>query len=597
MRAARAAGPGASRRAIGARVIEGLPVLHFLRPQWLLGLLLLPLLASWWRARRRRQSVWRGLVDPHLLPHLLDPSQGARGTGALVAALAAGALAILALAGPAWRQVAQPLSHAQAPLVVALDLSSSMLAADVPPSRLLQARGKLATLLRERRGGQLALVAYAGDAFTVAPLTDDVANVALFLDALAPDVMPIDGQDAGRAILASMRLLRQAGFDRGDILLLTGHADANARLAAEQAVREGYRVSALGLGSATGAAYRDAEGRIAHARLDAASLRRLAAAGHGRYAALTADAGDLRALGVLDPAPADGGARGSGGRQWQDEGYWLLPPLMLLALFAFRRGTAAAAILLLVAMPLAPVRAAADGTAWRRPDQAAHARMERGAAAYRKGEFAQAESEYRGVRGADAHYNRGNALARQGRFEEAIAAYDAALRAQPGMPDALANRRAVEAAMRRQSRGGDPERPPSQPGQRGGQQQGSQQGNEQGNQQAGAGQAPSAPRPPPTQQRDAARQPAQSAGKPADAQAQRAADAAQRARMQRALEQARKEAARAEAAPQRRAETAAERERRLANEAWLRRVPDDPGGLLRTKFRLEYERRQAQGSP
>ena len=131
------------------------------------------------------------------------------------------------------------------------------------------------------------------------------ANVALFLDVLAPDVMPVDGQRADRAIAVSMRLLEQAGADRGDILLLSDHADAAAHAYAASAVRAGYRVSALGLGRAAGAPYRDRDGRIGQARLDEASLRTLAGNGGGRYSALTTDDADLRALGVLDPQQVD----------------------------------------------------------------------------------------------------------------------------------------------------------------------------------------------------------------------------------------------------------------------------------------------------
>ena len=161
--------------------LDALPSLHFLRPHWLWALLLLPLAAWWWQRRRRRASAWRGLVDPHLLPHLLVPGNTRGSLFALVAVLLALVLAVVALAGPAWRKVAQPLWQVRAPLVVALDLSSATLANDLPPSRLAQARAKLATLLRERAGGQVGLVAYAGDAFTIAPLdqfvTDALAEV------------------------------------------------------------------------------------------------------------------------------------------------------------------------------------------------------------------------------------------------------------------------------------------------------------------------------------------------------------------------------------------------------------------------------------
>lgn len=574
--------------------------LHFVRPHWLWALLALPLLAWWWRARQQRASVWRGVVDPHLLPHLLEPGADRHTRGALALALLACTLAVVALAGPAWRKVEQPLWQTRAPLVIALDLSSAALANDLPPSRLLQARAKLAMLLRERRGGQVGLVAYAGDAFTVAPLTDDAGNVALFLDVLAPDVMPVDGQRADRAIAVAMRLLQQAGATGGDILLLGDHADAAAQAYAARAARAGYRVSALGVGNAAGAPYRDRDGRIGRARLDAGSLRALAAAGNGRYAALTADAADLRALGVLDPQQAGSGSTGGkAGASWQDEGYWLLPPLLLLGLFAFRRGAGGMAVLVLcIALP---VRAAeVQGTPWRRPDQVAHARMEDGAAAYRKGDFARAAEAYGAVDGADAHYNRGNALARQGDYEGAIAAYDQALRLNPGMADALANKRAVEAAMKRKpppgqqgSRGKQDKPQQSQGGQQGrqsdaspkqsGQQSGEQQQQDSKSRNENSPEQSQTPQPQPT--------------KPADAQAQQAADAAQRARMQRALAEAQRGQAPSQARKQAqaRAETPVERERRLANEAWLQRVPDDPGGLLRAKFRLEYERRQREG--
>src|SRR5690606_7587138 len=171
-------------------------------------------------------------------------------------------LAVLALAGPSWRQIEQPLWETRTPLVIVLDLSSRSSATDLPPSRLLQARAKLATLLRERKGGEVALVVYAGDPFTVAPLTDDAGNVALFLDALAPEIMPVDGQNAGRALAWSAGLLQQAGAHDGDILLLSDRADAAASAEAVRIRAAGHRVSVIGLGTPQGTAYRRRDGRI-----------------------------------------------------------------------------------------------------------------------------------------------------------------------------------------------------------------------------------------------------------------------------------------------------------------------------------------------
>jgi Ca-activated chloride channel family protein len=580
--------------------------LHLLRPHWLWALLALPALWALWRMRQRNDNVWKGVVDAHLLPHLLE--QGGKAVrGALWVGALGYVIAILALAGPSWRQSEQPLWQSHSPLVIALDLSSSIAASDLPPSRLLQARAKLATLLRERAGGQVALVAYAGEAFTVAPLTDDAANVALFLDALEPDVMPVDGQQPGKAIAWSVRLLQQAGFERGDIVLISDHADAAANGAAAEALRQGYRVSALGLGTAAGAPYRTAEGRIAQARLQAGTLRALSAAGGGRYRTIATDDSDLRALELLVPRETDASAaRGKKGLAWQDDGYWLLPPLMLLALFAFRRGGAFAAIVFCLCLPLAmPSTArAAENDWWQRTDQREHARIEQGANAYRKGDYAVAEQAFTGINSADAWYNQANALAKQGKYDEAIAAYDQALKRQPKMEDAIENRKVVDAARKRKPQGGQ--------NQNQNQDQGKQKDQQQKSGHAGDGKTE--PKQQPSDAQDKARNPQQTPPKTgagqtpeqprtpqqqaADAKAQQAADAAQRQRMQQAMAQAGKQSAQAgkdDAQAAQATETPEQRERRQAVEAWLRRVPDEPGGLLKTKFQLEYERRQKEG--
>ena len=584
---------------------EALAQLQFLRPGWLWALLALPLIAAGWWWQRRRASLWRQYVDPHLLPHLLEPGATRRDLGGLLVRLLGWSLAVLALAGPSWRQAEVPLQSQGDALVVALDLSDAMLAPDLPPSRLLQARAKLAALLRERVDGETALVAFADDAYTVAPLTADPQNIALFLDALAPDVMPLDGHRPERAIAASVRLLQQAGHGTGQILLLSHAADAEAAAAAARATAAGYRVSVLGLGQPAGASFRARDGGLRSSHLDAASLQRVAAAGGGDYATLTTGNEDLAALrlreGEATPAAA-GQVRGQA-RIARDEGWWLLPPLMLLALLAFRRGAAIAVLAACMLLPLPGLHAAAPapapaGTAWLRADQAAHARARAALEAYRAGRYDEAAQAWRTLPGADAAYNRGNALARAGRLDEALEAYDVSLRERPDMADAIANRAVVEAALRRQppSGGGQARQRPEGGDEREGSNQddGGQspasQGQSGGEQESGsaspAGPADEdqVPTSPPPQRRDG--------------QGQAEADAAQRQRMQQAQEDGGRPAEqgeRVEGDPDH-AETEAERERRQAAEAWLRRVPDDPGGLLRARFRLEHERRQGGGS-
>ncbi|PBJ82976.1 hypothetical protein CMZ84_11975 [Lysobacteraceae bacterium NML93-0399] len=576
-----------------------LDMVQFARPAWLWALCALPLLVwIWWR-QRRAQGAWQQAVDPHLLAHLLQARPDRRGLIGLAGWLLTALLAVLALAGPGWRETDVPLEAAgPAPLVVAIDLSSASTASDLPPSRLLQARAKLAHLLQARDGGQVALVAYAGDAFTVAPLTDDARNVALYVDALSPDVMPEDGQRADRAIAHAAALLRQGQAMRGDILLLTGDADAAAIAEAGVAARMGYRVSVLGLGTAAGAAYRDGAGALVHARLDAAAVQALATAGGGRFHALSIDDADLQALGVLDPDPttvAGEGRAATTGTRLRDEGYWLLLPVLALVLLAFRRGAGLACLAMCALLPaIFPLPASAAppaATPWQRADQVAHARMQAGAAAYADARYDEALDAWTALPGADAAYNRGNALARMGRFDAAIAAYDEALQMQPGMADAQANRAAVLAARDR--------KPPPGPGQdpRAPQRPRSGDTPRQGDtgdpseDASDSGQA-AGPTPPPGAD---ARDPATpDTDPPPDAQAQRDADAEQRAHMQRALD-GQADAPPEQAPAQPLASDTSGDEREQANAAWLRRVPDDPGGLLRAKFRLEHQRRVRGG--
>lgn len=564
--------------------------LVLLRPHWLWALLALPVLGWLWRSRRKRSSVWRGQVDAHLLPHLLEVRTGRRSRLAAIAAALAYLIAVFALSGPSWRQSEQPLWQGRTPLVIALDLSSRMLASDLPPSRLAQARAKLASLLRQRDGGQIGLVVYADDAYTVAPMTDDPRNLAVFLDALAPEVMPGDGQRSDRAIAWSAQLLRQAGFERGQILVLSDRADGREHRAAVQAAADGYTVSVLGLGTAAGAAYQRPDGRIVMARMDVDSLRSLAADGGGRYATITPDDSDLRALRILAPGAADGGiGQGEKTLTREDNGYWLLPALLLLALLGFRRRSGVAAVLMLCLwLPIAPGHA--QGL-WQRADQAEHARMEQGTQAYRKGEFERAAELYRRNPGADAQYNLGNAMARQGRYQEAIDAYDRALKLKPGMDDAIANKRAVEAAMKR--------KPPPNKGDKGDSK--SQPKDDKPND---PNQGDSPPKDDPSKQpskqppKPDQADPSKAQQPPKDPEAQRKADAAQRERVQRELErQAKQDAKQGDSKPagqprEAKPLTPAQREQHAANDAWLKRVPDEPGNLLREKFKLEYERRQ-----
>ena len=618
------------------------PEFHFLRPGWLLLLPLIPVLLFWLARARRDRRRWEAVCDPALLPHVLlaaPPQDRRRWPGVLIGLAAL--LGVTALAGPAWERLPQPVFRSESAVVVALDLSRSMAASDLSPSRLERARYALRDLLSARREGQTGLVVFAADAFVVSPLTDDVRTIEAQVPALEPDLMPTQGSRPERAIELAARLLSQAGAGRGEILLLTDGAaePAAAAQAAREAAALGYTVSVLGVGTATGAPVpdpdggfvTDASGGIVIARLDADALGRLARGGDGVYAALDGGPFDAaRLAGRWQRAGERGAETGRTADAWLDRGPWLAALIVPFALLGFRRGALALAACAL--LPLAPdARAAGWEDLWLRPDQRAAAALEAGdaaaaselfvdrrwraAAAYRAQDYAVAAAALDGLDDPESLYNRGNALARAGRFEEAVRSYERALEQSPDHEDARHNLDLIR-NLQQQSAGGG-EGAPDQDGEgepRPGDEarraadgqdgQDGQRGGDPGERQAGSAGDEAG------DSRDQA-----AGGENAQAAAGRAGrrgdpdrlGEAERAALERDAERARAQAqagaprdeppAREDAPPGERdgglAAASEPDEAAQATEQWLRRIPDDPGGLLRRKFYYQYRERGA----
>jgi len=467
-----------------------LPQFHFLQPWWLAALALLPLL--WWLGVRRGSALTElsRLVDPELLPFLLRGRAANRHVPLWLFAVG-WTLCALALAGPTWSRVQQPLYASRAAQVVAISLSQHMLARDVAPSRLDRVRYKAHDLLASNRDGLNALIAYAGEAFVVAPLTSDASSLSDLLEAMAPDTMPVDGDDAASAIQRGVAMIENAKAAGGSLVLITDQADAAANTAARKANAAGVRVSVLGVGTpqggpiplAGGGFLHDSQNHMTLAGRDDAALAALATAGDGRYVPMSADRSDIEALHAqLRTAPVMA-VNGPVGDEWQDRGPWLLLPLLLVVATVFRRGWLL--LLTVVALPLLPCRVDAStwSDLWQRPDQqAAHALQQgqakqaqqlardpawRGAAAYRAGDFAAAARALQQAPGDNGAYNLGNALAKQGHYQQAIGAYDQALKLDPAHADAKANRKAVEDWMHRQQKQPQDQQPSDQQKQQG----------------------------------------------------------------------------------------------------------------------------------
>ncbi|MDQ6629931.1 MAG: VWA domain-containing protein [Pseudomonadota bacterium] len=694
-----------------------LEAFHFIHPLWLLALLPLMLLA--WRAcQPGGDNPWRRIVDARLLPLLMVGQPVAKGSRRMLWLVGAGWLiATLALADPTWQRKPQPVFQTHAARVVVLDLSSSMNASDLKPSRLARARYKVQDVLSLGAEGQTGLVAYAGDAFTVTPLTRDVNTIRAQLDALAPDLMPSDGSRADLGLLKAEELLRHAGVSTGQVLLIADGVAPDAIAATERAAgrlkEDGYRVSVLDVGTeaggpvpdAQGSLARDAQGQVVMARTDTAALRAIARAGGGVDLSVNDGIDALRGWVDTHGASQAAGTERSDltAQGWKEEGPLLALLLLPLAALAFRRNWLLSALLLpMLVMQPHDAMASTWGDLWQRPDQQAARSLSagdyakaaqvatdagrRGSAEYKRGNYQLALDDFSRAPGDEANYNRGNALARLGRYPDAISAYDKALKGDPGNDDARVNKAAVEALLKQQQKQQQKEQEKGQEKDQGGKDQqpsGREKSSQQGSsskseaRQNGSGQSDgknpstgqkqgpssssatpgagsqdaqgntSRQTPPPTQEnaesadsRD--KEPASGAsekGSPAgavagrDSEPKNSADASGSSQKKpgNAFSEAAKQLGAqgakggsngsepaasggrpaadgpsAGAKPRQGAADASSSaqplpsEEQLAAEQWLRRIPDDPGGLLRRKFLYQYRQRaqpSADGTP
>lgn len=609
---------------------------HLLRPLWLAALLpLLILLWHWWRVRPRANS-WEKVCDPELLPHLLvgNATEKSLWPGWL---LAAGmVLAIVALAGPTWSKESLAAYRLQNTRVFVLDLSLSMDATDIKPSRLTRAKFKLLDMLKRTHEGQAALVVFAQTPHVVTPMTRDTHTIANLVGALSTDLLGAQGSHPEHAIVRAAALIENSGLPQGDIILLTDGLDNRAAtLEALHQVRRNQklRLSVLAIGSSEGAPIplktgeflKDSSGAIVIPKTDFSALTELVRSGGGVMTTIADDDRDIDAL----LAPQDNLATtdiDNGGEQhtdqWQDRGPWLLLLVIPIAAFGFRRGWLMV-LLLSIGLPWPNTSYAFDwNDLWQRRDQQGAAALAqgdphkaatlfadplwRGTALYRATRYHEAATEFAKVDTPQAHYNRGNSLAQSGQYEAAIAAYDTALKQDPNFEDARFNRKFLEQKLEK---------------------------NKTDNSSAAKQQE---------QQANGKNEKSASNGKPTSASerndASKNGDADRRRGSQKDLQQQLKEAARRAAAdnkdttskspsespetqdnaPNEQATSSPNKERaagemtaakdaggnkptkelttpggdgdkhkteeQIANEQWLQRIPDDPGGLLRRKF-------------
>ncbi|NWD51426.1 VWA domain-containing protein [Pseudomonas gingeri] len=445
-----------------------LQALHFLRPAWLLPALFGLLLPLLWRRSQGLERRLRGTIAPHLLPHLLLTPSDPHRLRPVHLASALLVLGAIAAAGPTWEQDRPDFLENRAPLLIAVDLSPSMDASDIRPSRLEAVKHKLHELIQRRQGAKTALLAYAGSAHLVLPPTDDPALFDSFVQALGTDLIGRPGKNVAAVIDEARRLLAAEQVP-GSLLLITDGADTTQLPGLDQQLSGILlQVLVLAVGSEDGGILRDASGqprtdssgRPQLGRFDRAGLQRLAKALDAPLGSLTLDDKDLEWIELHAQQHFQAASAEQQQLRWKDAGYWLSWPLVLLAFFTLRKGWSlnwSAAVLLCLASGLAPapVRAGVLADAFLTPDQQGRLAFEhqhypaaaahftdpywKGIAAYLAADYDLALASFARLDSAPAYFYLGNIYTRRFKFDQAIAAYTQALKLQPRFPEASAN--------------------------------------------------------------------------------------------------------------------------------------------------------------
>ena len=594
---------------------------HFLRPWWFLGLLPVVAVIGFYTWRKRNAGNWETIINPELLPFLLQGSGGKHalsGPWLVAFMISAWIFCCLGLAGPAWQKLPQPVHKQDSALVVVLDLSPSMLAEDISPNRLVRARYKLIDILTRRTEGVVGLIVYGGDSHTVSPLTEDSNTIVSMVPVLEPNLLPETGSNVEEGLASAIDLAMNGGYQQADILLITDGIDKSAlsNIAPIISGEGNYRLSILGVGTTDGApipsfagGFIKKAGNVIVAKLNVGTLRKIAANNGGSYQTLSADDRDIdNLLAGMDSLLTNSTRETDRSFDlWDDQGYWLVLLLLPVLLLSFRKGSVVVILIAPLLFIAQPVEALEWQDLWQTPDQQASEAMKaenyeaakdlfedsrwRGSAAFKAGDFDQAIADFSQDDSAIGDYNHGNALAKAGDLEGAIEAYNNALSKEPKMEDARFNLDLVQQLKDQQDQDQQNQEQQDQDQQSQEQQEQDQQSQEQ-------------------QDQDQQSQEQQDQ----DQQSQEQKDQGQEQQNQDQQNESNEDPAQTEQdKPEDKNEAATEEEQKEevsveelsdeekqeqeAIERILRRIPDDPGGLLRAKFRHQARQRSQNRRP
>lgn len=407
---------------------------HFLRPWWLLGLIIPCLIYVFSYRRAAARSAWYKVCDENLLNFLLVKNDGEKNSASSATAALAALFLVFALAGPSWIKKENPALSVENPVMILLNMSGGMWNKDVSPSRIERAKYVIKDLTKELKNTESGLIVYSKEPFMITPLSEDFSIIDNMMPALLPNIMPQDGDRLDRAIDLAVERMTGAGLQNGSIIVISsdvGERFDAALSSAAAAYDKGFGVNVINVSSKIGD-----------------KLKMVADKGNGLY--LNYNQNMEKLVNKINDITAKEIKQSQNMQTvWEDGGWYLLWIPALFILFFFRRGFLAA---LFICFALTSTAQAdwflTDNQSalrkFKRQEYAEAAKQFKdfqwkAAAEYKNGDYSSAYENFSKKDDAVSLYNQGNALAKGGKIAEAIKKYEEALQKQPDFEDAEFN--------------------------------------------------------------------------------------------------------------------------------------------------------------
>ncbi|REG86487.1 VWA domain-containing protein [Marinomonas pollencensis] len=444
--------------------------LHFARPYWLLLVPACWILFALIQYQRTTSSTLNQAIDKNLLVHLEHKGESG-GVNKWLGIICFSCFWV-GLAGISWTQTPSTMFESSNKTILVVDQSMSMYATDIKPDRETQLKQTIRDILSQSKDGDIALVAFAGDAYVISPFSQDKETITHFLVALNPLVMPVYGSNLTSGIKTALSLVKSKSTPV-HLIVLTDSVNPSDQSDIPDLLEDyNARIDVIAIGTEQGGEIQLPDGRVLKANGQKVTpttpipqLQTLSQEINGRFYHARLSSSELNA--ITDQATGNAAKQADNKSiHWLDQGQWLALPFLLWLAFQFRRGMLVALLFGIFMLPTN--KATASPLDWfKTPDQKGQQAVDQGdwktaakhfqrpdwqaASAYALGDYSQAATTLapHSHNSAD-YYNLGNALALAGKTDDAIAAYQKALELDPGFKQAQDNLNYLEKQKQKQ---------------------------------------------------------------------------------------------------------------------------------------------------